>query len=127
MKGMELIINHTSVQPIYEQIVSQIKDKIMHGELIEDTMLPSVRTLAKEQKVSALTVKKAYDLLEEEGFVVTVHGKGSFVAAATQSQMLEEKRKEIEAELERTIRKAKSYGITLDELRQLFSIVLDEM
>lgn len=127
MKGMELIINHTSVQPIYEQIVSQIKDKIMHGELIEDTMLPSVRTLAKEQKVSALTVKKAYDLLEEEGFVVTVHGKGSFVAAATRSQMLEEKRKEIEAELERTIRKAKSYGITLDELRQLFSIVLDEM
>lgn len=124
---MELIINHTSVQPIYEQIVSQIKDKIMHGELIENTMLPSVRTLAKEQKVSALTVKKAYDLLEEEGFVVTVHGKGSFVAAATQSQMLEEKRKEIEAELERTIRKAKSYGITLDELRQLFSIVLDEM
>lgn len=124
---MELIINHTSVQPIYEQIVSQIKDKIMHGELMEDTMLPSVRTLAKEQKVSALTVKKAYDLLEEEGFVVTVHGKGSFVAAATQSQMLEEKRKEIETELERTIRKAKSYGITLDELRQLFSIVLDEM
>ncbi len=124
---MELIINHTSVQPIYEQIVSQIKDKIMHGELIEDTMLPSVRTLAKEQKVSALTVKKAYDLLEEEGFVVTVHGKGSFVAAATQSQMLEERRKEIETEIERTIRKAKSYGITLDELRQLFSIVLDEM
>ena len=115
------------MQPIYEQIVSQIKDKIMHGELIEDTMLPSVRTLAKEQKVSALTVKKAYDLLEEEGFVVTVHGKGSFVAAATQSQMLEERRKEIETELERTIRKAKSYGITLDELRQLFSIVLDEM
>ena len=124
---MELIINHTSVQPIYEQIVSQIKDKIMHGELIEDTMLPSVRTLAKEHKVSALTVKKAYDLLEEEGFVVTVHGKGSFVAAATQSQMLEERRKEIETEIERTIRKAKSYGITLDELRQLFSIVLDEM
>ena len=124
---MELIINHTSVQPIYEQIVSQIKDKIMHGELIEDTMLPSVRTLAKEQKVSALTVKKAYDLLEEEGFVVTVHGKGSFVAAATQQQMLEEKQKEIEAELEHTIRKAKSYGITQDELKQLFLIVLDEL
>ncbi len=124
---MELIISHTSVQPIYEQIVSQIKDKIMHGELIEDTMLPSVRTLAKEQKVSALTVKKAYDLLEEEGFVVTVHGKGSFVAAATQQQMLEEKQKEIEAELEHTIRKAKSYGITQDELKQLFLIVLDEL
>ena len=63
------------MQPVYEQIVCQIKDKIMHGELIEETMLPSVRTLAKEIKVSALTVKKAYDQLEEEGFVVTVHGK----------------------------------------------------
>ena len=58
---MNLIINHTSMQPVYEQIVCQIKDRIMHGELIEETMLPSVRTLAKEIKVSALTVKKAYD------------------------------------------------------------------
>ena len=65
---MNLIINHSSMQPIYEQIIGQIKEKIMHGELQEDTMLPSVRTLAKELKVSALTVKKAYDALEEEGF-----------------------------------------------------------
>ena len=57
---MNLIINHSSMQPIYEQIVNQIKDKIMHGELLEETMLPSVRTLAKDLKVSALTVKKAY-------------------------------------------------------------------
>ena len=64
---MNLIINHSSMQPIYEQIIGQIKEKIMHGELQEDTMLPSVRTLAKELKVSALTVKKAYDALEEEG------------------------------------------------------------
>ena len=74
---MKLIINHSSMQPIYEQIVEQIKNKVMHGELKEDTMLPSVRTLAKELKVSALTVKKSYDVLEEEGFVNTVHGKGS--------------------------------------------------
>ena len=65
---MKLIINHSSMQPIYEQIVEQTKEKIMHGELTEETMLPSVRTLAKELKVSALTVKKAYDALEEEGF-----------------------------------------------------------
>ena len=62
------------MQPVYEQIVCQVKDKIVHGELIEETMLPSVRTLAKDIKVSALTVKKAYDQLEAEGFVVTVHG-----------------------------------------------------
>ena len=93
---MKLIINHSSMQPIYEQIVEQIKSRVMHGELKEDTALPSVRTLAKELKVSALTVKKAYDVLEEEGFVNTVHGKGSFVAFASQGLMLEEKKKRAE-------------------------------
>ena len=123
---MNLIINHTSMQPVYEQIVCQIKDKIMHGELIEETMLPSVRTLAKEIKVSALTVKKAYDQLEEEGFVVTVHGKGSFVACANQAQMLEEKKKEVEAEFEQTIRKARSCGMEDGEIQELFEIVLED-
>ena len=101
---MNLIINHSSMQPIYEQIIGQIKEKIMHGELQEDTMLPSVRTLAKELKVSALTVKKAYDALEEEGFVNTVHGNGSFVA----------------------IRKGRSCGMNRDELRELFQIILED-
>ena len=123
---MNLIINHTSMQPVYEQIVCQIKDKIMHGELIEETMLPSVRTLAKEIKVSALTVKKAYDQLEAEGFVVTVHGKGSFVACANQAQMLEEKKKEVEAEFEQTIRKARSCGMEDREIQELFEIVLED-
>ena len=123
---MNLIINHSSMQPIYEQIVNQIKDKIMHGELLEETMLPSVRTLAKDLKVSALTVKKAYDQLEEEGFVNTVHGKGSFVACANQAQMLEEKKKEVESEFEHTIKKARSCGMEDTEIRELFEIVLEE-
>ncbi|MBO5033152.1 MAG: GntR family transcriptional regulator [Lachnospiraceae bacterium] len=123
---MNIIINHTSMQPIYDQIVNQIKDKIMHGELLEETMLPSVRTLAKDLKVSALTVKKAYDRLEEEGFVITVHGKGSFVACANQAQMLEEKKKEVEAEFEQSIRKARSCGMEEQEIRELFEIVLEE-
>lgn len=123
---MNLIINHTSMQPVYEQIVCQIKDKIMHGELIEETMLPSVRTLAKDIKVSALTVKKAYDQLEAEGFVVTVHGKGSFVACANQAQMLEEKKKEVESEFEQTIRKARSCGMEDSEIQELFEIVLED-
>ena len=127
VEKMNLIINHTSMQPVYEQIVCQIKDKIMHGELIEETMLPSVRTLAKEIKVSALTVKKAYDQLEEEGFVVTVHGKGSFVACANQAQMLEEKKKEVEAEFEQTIRKARSCGMEDGEIQELFEIVLEDV
>lgn len=123
---MNIIINHTSMQPIYDQIVNQIKDKIMHGELLEETMLPSVRTLAKDLKVSALTVKKAYDRLEEEGFVITVHGKGSLVACANQAQMLEEKKKEVEAEFEQSIRKARSCGMEEQEIRELFEIVLEE-
>lgn len=123
---MNLIINHSSMQPIYEQIVNQIKDKIMHGELLEETMLPSVRTLAKDLKVSALTVKKAYDQLEEEGFVNTVHGKGSFVVCANQAQMLEEKKKEVESEFEQTIKKARSCGMEDTEIRELFEIVLEE-
>ncbi|MGN0421213.1 MAG: GntR family transcriptional regulator, partial [Lachnospiraceae bacterium] len=109
---MKLIINHSSMQPIYDQIVDQVKGKIMQGELQENTMLPSVRTLAKELRVSALTVKKAYDALEEEGFVITVHGKGSFVAFANQEMMLEEKRKEVEADLEMAIRKGRSCGMS---------------
>lgn len=123
---MNLIINNSSMQPIYEQIVSQIKAKIMNGELKEETMLPSVRALAKELKVSALTVKKAYDALEEEGFIVTVHGKGSFVTMANQALMLEEKKKEVEADLEMAIRKGKSCGMNDQELTELFQIVLED-
>lgn len=123
---MKLIISHSSMQPIYEQIVEQIKNKVMHGELKEDTMLPSVRTLAKELKVSALTVKKSYDVLEEEGFVNTVHGKGSFVAFANQGLLLEEKKKEVEADLEKAIRKGRSCGLTDPEIRTLFEIILED-
>lgn len=123
---MNLIINNSSMQPIYEQIVSQIKAKIMHGELKEEVMLPSVRSLAKELKVSALTVKKSYDALEQEGFIVTVHGKGSFVALANQALMLEEKKKEVEADLEMAIRKGRSCGMSNQELTELFEIVLED-
>ena len=123
---MKLIINHSSMQPMYDQIVDQIKGMIMKGELQADTALPSVRTLAKELRVSALTVKKAYDALEEEGFVITIHGKGSFVAFANQETMLEEKRKEVEADLEMAIRKGKSCGMSNREIKDLFEIILED-
>ena len=123
---MRLIINNSSMQPIYEQIVTQIKSQIMDGSMKENEMLPSVRSLAKEIKVSALTVKKAYDALEEEGFVVTIHGKGSYVACASQELMLEEKKKEVEQELESAIRKGKSCGMTSDDLEELFHIILED-
>ena len=79
---MNIIINHSFMVPIYEQIVDQIKTLIRNGELKENDVLPSVRTLSKELKISALTVKKAYDTLETEGFTVTIHGKGTYIASA---------------------------------------------
>lgn len=123
---MNIIINNLSMQPIYDQIGSQIKAAIMQGKLKEEDMLPSVRGLAKDLRVSALTVKKAYDALEEQGFIVTVHGKGSFVACANQDLMLEEKRKEVEMDMEMLIRKGRSCGMSDEELKELFRLVLEE-
>ena len=124
---MKIIINHSSIQPIYEQIVGQIKEQILKNELLEDTPLPSVRMLAKEQRISALTVKKAYDELEMEGFVVTIHGKGSFVARTNPQMKLEEKRKEVESMLEQTIQKGKQCGMSKEELTEIFQMILEEM
>ena len=123
---MKIIVNNSSMVPIYEQIVEQIKTMIANKELKENDVLPSVRALAKELKISALTVKKAYDLLEEEGFTVTVHGKGTYVAAMNTERMLEEYKKEIESEFEETIRKSKRYSISREEVKELFELIMDE-
>lgn len=123
---MNLIINNSSMQPIYEQIVSQMKEKIMRGELKQEAMLPSVRTMSKELRISALTVKKAYDALEQEGFIITVHGKGSFVSRMNQNLVMEEKTKEVEAAFDSAIRKGRSCGMTDADIRQLFELILDE-
>ena len=100
---MKIIINTSSMVPIYEQIIDQIKTMIRKGDLKQNDQLPSVRALSKELKISVLTVKKAYDELEREGFTVTVHGKGSYVTAANSELMMEEQRKEVEQDLEQAI------------------------
>ena len=123
---MKLIVNNSSMQPIYEQIVEQIKKLIIKQELKQDEMLPSVRGLARELKVSALTVKKAYDFLEQEGFIVTVHGKGSFVSTVNQSLVFEEVRKEVEGELERTIHKGRTCGMQDAEIREMFDLLMED-
>lgn len=122
---MKIIINNSLMTPIYEQIVDQIKTLIRHGELKENDILPSVRTLSKELKISALTVKKAYDYLEEEGFTVTVHGKGSYVAAANAELLLEEQKKELEADLEAAIQKGRRYCICDDDIKSLFELLME--
>lgn len=123
---MNIIINHSSMVPIYEQLTEQIKKRIVNKELVENDILPSVRALAKDLKISALTVKKAYDILEEEGFTVTVHGKGTFVTNTNTGQLHEEYRKEIEKELEAVINKSKIYGLEKAELQELFTIIMEE-
>lgn len=123
---MNIIINNSSMQPIYEQIVEKIKAEIMQGKLKSEESLPSVRSLSKDLRISALTVKKAYDTLEAEGFIVTVHGKGSFVAGVNQNLVFEEQKKEVEKDMETVIRKGRCCGMTDEELAELFHIVLEE-
>ena len=123
---MNLIINHTSMEPIYEQIMAQIKAEVIEGTLTAGDALPSVRALSRELKISALTVKKAYDSLEAEGLVVTVHGKGSFIANTNQELLMEERRKELEKELEAAIRKARAGVLTAKEIRESFEIIMED-
>lgn len=122
---MKIIINTFLMVPIYEQIVDQIKMLIRNGELKENDNLPSVRTLSKELKISALTVKKAYDNLESEGFTVTVHGKGTYVAATNTELLLEEQKKELEADLEQAIQKGRRCGISDEDIKSLFELILE--
>ena len=122
---MNIIINHSSMVPIYEQIVDVVKTQIRKGELKEDENLPSVRMLAKELKISALTVKKAYDALEEEGFAITIHGKGTYITAANTELLLEEQKKEIEHDLEIAIQKGRRCGISDEELKNLLELILE--
>lgn len=122
---MKITINTSSMVPIYEQIVDQIKTLIRNKELKENDILPSVRSLAKELKISALTVKKAYDNLESEGFTITVHGKGTYVAATNTELLLEEQKKELEADLEQAIQKGRRCGIRDEEIKELFELILE--
>jgi GntR family transcriptional regulator len=122
---MKIIINTTLMVPIYEQVADQIKTLIRNGELKENDNLPSVRTLSKELRISALTVKKAYDYLESEGFTVTVHGKGTYVAATNTELLLEEQKKELEADLEQAIQKGRRCGISDEDIKSLFELILE--
>ena len=122
---MRIIINSSSMVPIYEQITDQIKTLIRGGELKENDNLPSVRVLSRDLRISALTVKKAYDSLEEDGFTVTVHGKGTYVAAVNPGLLMEEQKKELEADLEMAVQKGRRYGISDEDIRILFDLILE--
>lgn len=123
---MRIIIHNSSMVPIYEQVVNQIKAQIISGELKDGDILPSVRNMAAELRISSLTVKKAYDFLEEEGLVTTVHGKGTFVNAADSQMAAEARRKAIEDDLSLVISKAFSAGLSEEELKEIFEIILED-
>lgn len=123
---MHIILNHSSMVPIYEQLMEQIKSDIIQSELKEVEALPSVRTLAGELRISALTVKKAYDKLEEEGFVTTVHGKGTYVSASDKQLALEARQKAIEDDFDKVIDRALSMGMKKEEISEVVKLILDE-
>ena len=123
---MHIILNHSSMVPIYEQLMEQIKSDIIQSELKEGEALPSVRTLAGELRISARTVKKAYDKLEEEGFVTTVHGKGTYVSASDKQLALEARQKAIEDDFDKVIDRALSMGMKKEEISEVVKLILDE-
>ena len=123
---MNIIISNNSSVPIYEQIKNAIKDAIISNELKEEEMLPSVRNLANDLKISFLTVKKAYDELEQEDFIKTVQGKGSFVTPKNLEIIKEVKLKEIQDYIEKIYNISKISNISEDEIKELFNMIFKE-
>lgn len=123
---MNIIISNSSDRPIYEQITAQIKSMVMTGQLKEGDLLPSMRTLAKELRISVITTKRAYEDLERDGFIVTMVGKGSFIKAADTALVREEKLKQIEELLSRAVSCAQQSGIERRELEEILEILYQE-
>ena len=122
---MNIIISNNNSVPIYEQIENAIKEAIFSNELKEEDMLPSVRNLANDLKISFLTVKRAYDELEQAGFIKTVQGKGSFVAPKNLEIIKEEKLKEIQDHIEKVYNISKIANISEDEVKELFRMIFE--
>ena len=123
---MELIIRNTAGQPIYDQISSQIKAQIIAGALQPGDALPSIRGLAKDLKISVITTKRAYDELEAEGFIITVAGKGCFVAEKNLDLVREQQLKDLEGHLTAAVELAKSCNISHQELHEMLRILSEE-
>ncbi|HIU67167.1 MAG TPA: GntR family transcriptional regulator [Candidatus Caccomorpha excrementavium] len=123
---MEIIISNTGGRPIYEQITSQIKSKIMSGELREGDALPSMRLLAKELRISVITTKRAYEDLERDGFIVTVVGKGSFVAAQNAELVREEHLRAAEEHIQAAVSLARAGGIEKKVLEEMLDVLYEE-
>ena len=123
---MHILIDNKSGAPIYDQIYSQIKAQIISGELQENDLLPSIRGLAKDLRISVITTKRAYDELEQEGFLYTIPGKGSFVAPKNVELLREEHLKKIEDHIEQIKKLAVSCGLSREEILEMVRFSLEE-
>ena len=124
---MTVLIDNKSGVPIYDQIYSQIKAQIISGELQENEMLPSIRGLAKDLRISFITTKRAYEELEREGFIYTVPAKGCYVAQKNTELLREENLKKIEEHLEQIIRLAATCGLTRQDILEMVTMELEDL
>jgi len=122
---MYIVISNATSEPIYFQIATQIKREIMKGELSSGEMLPSIRSLAKELRISVITTKRAYEELEREGFIETVPGKGSYVATQSNELLSEKKKKIIEDKIKKIVDESKLLGIELEELIEMLKLIYE--
>ncbi len=123
---MNIIISNSSGQPIYEQISSQIKSLIIQGQLNEGDALPSMRLLAKELRISVITTKKAYEELERDGFIVSLTGKGSFVAPKNVDFIREEHLRQIEELMQEIAVLSKGCKLSLEDLIEMLKLIMKE-
>ena len=123
---MTILIDNRSGVPIYDQIFTQIKSQILSGALSENEALPSIRSLAKDLRISVITTKRAYDELEGAGFIFTVPGKGSFVAAKDTELIREENLRQSEEHMKQIQLLARACGLSRQELRDIYDVLEEE-
>ena len=123
---MKMIISNSSSVPIYEQIKKSIINQILEGELSEDELLPSIRVLAGDIKISAMTIKKAYDELEKEGYLKSIQGKGTFVAPKNTELAKEQAQKGIENYIEKIVAISNRFEIDENDVIEMFKMIYGE-
>lgn len=123
---MDIIISNSVDTPLYEQVKEQIKNKIVANELKAGELLPSIRSLAKDLRISVITTKNAYDELEKEGYVETIPGKGTYVANKNTELIKEEQLQKVEGLIDTAVSIAKISGISKDEIKEMLDILYGE-
>ncbi|MBS7525706.1 GntR family transcriptional regulator [Fusibacter paucivorans] len=123
---MKIIITNHSDVPLYQQIKDQVKEAIFRGELVEGDALPSIRAFANDLKVSVLTIRRVYEDMEQEGFIISQVGIGTFVSTGNLDLLRDSKRRLVEEQMQTMIKTAKSLDISIDELNAMMAILYEE-